>query len=125
MSASNLSILDAFPKREFHESLLRGTPLSKCLFINDILYFKGDGNYSWLITTTGQHYLCSRAISFYESYLVNHTDGFIRTHKKCIINVNGVRSFDSEVVIMLDGYRAPVSRRRKSFVEATLQGIKM
>ena len=85
----------------------------KKVFINDVILLKGDVNYTTLYLENGKQKLVAHSIKFYESHL--ETLGFLRVHRSYMINPYHVKEYnhDNEFLIMTNGQRANVSRRRK------------
>lgn len=83
------------------------------VFVNNIILIKGDANYSTIYMDGGREKVVSHTIKFYEDHLENY--GFLRVHRGYIINPNYVKEYnpDEESIIMTNGVKAVVSRRKK------------
>ena len=83
------------------------------VFVNNVILIKGDANYSTIYMDGGQEKVVSHTIKFYEKHLVNY--GFLRVHRGYIINPNYVKEYnpDEESIMMTNGIKAVVSRRKK------------
>lgn len=92
---------------------------SKKIFINDVVLLKGDVNYTTFHLQCGTEKLVAHSIKFFESYLETH--GFLRIHRSFMVNPNYVKNYnqENEFLIMSNGQKANVSRRRKH----TLKGL--
>lgn len=90
-------------------------------FINlsDILRFEAADNYTHIHLTSGEHLIASKTIKSYEDQLL--PDHFYRVHKRHVVNLNYMRKFvkgDGGHIIMDDGHKIEVSRRRRpAFME--------
>lgn len=83
--------------------------------VKDIIRLEGDSNYTYIITTTGGKYHTSKTLKDYEELLQGHSN-FIRVHKTHIINLDHLAKFiknDGGYIIMSDGSKVEVSRRKK------------
>jgi DNA-binding LytR/AlgR family response regulator len=83
------------------------------VFVKNIVLIKGDANYSTIYMDCGKEKLVSHPIKFYENHLENY--GFLRVHRGHIINPKYIKEYDSEeeTLMMANGVKAVVSRRRK------------
>jgi CheY-like chemotaxis protein len=84
-----------------------------------INYLKGFSNYTWLHYCDGRKILVAKSLGFFEGRL----SGFLRIHKTVLVNPHYIASFEAPPgskmpgsVILKDGTRLPVSRRRWSLV---------
>ncbi len=87
---------------------------SKKVFIRDVILLKGDVNYTMLYLENGKQKLVAHPIKFFEPYLETH--GFLRVHRSFMINPSHVKEYNhiDEFLMMTNGQKAEVSRRRKS-----------
>jgi DNA-binding LytR/AlgR family response regulator len=83
------------------------------VFVDNIVLIKGDANYSTIYMDGGKEKVVSHTIKFYENHLENY--GFLRVHRGYIINPNYVKEYNpnDESIIMKNGLKAVVSRRKK------------
>ncbi len=86
-------------------------------FVNltDILRLEAEDNYTYIFLKNGEKITASKTIKSYEELLV--PVNFYRVHKSHIINLNFIRKFvkgDGGYIIMEDGAKITVSRRRRS-----------
>jgi two-component system LytT family response regulator len=92
----------------------------------DIIYLKGDGNYTYIITSAGKENYTSRTLKEYDDLLCIPGSSFIRIHKSCIVNVQFVTSVirsESMYVVLKNGEQLEVSRRKKNLLlEKLVQG---
>jgi DNA-binding LytR/AlgR family response regulator len=90
---------------------------SKKVFIKDVILLKGDVNYTILYLESGKQKVIAHFIKFFEAYLETH--GFLRVHRSFMINPNHVKNYNknNEFLIMTNGQKADISRRRKSVLK--------
>ena len=82
--------------------------------IKDIIFLKSEGNYTSFHLKNGKPILVSKSIKEYENILDEQL--FFRTHQSFIINVHylsKVLKEDGGLILMEDGTKIPLSRRRK------------
>ncbi|PPK88527.1 LytTR family two component transcriptional regulator [Neolewinella xylanilytica] len=83
--------------------------------IPDIIRFEAEDNYTHIYMADGQRITASKTIKMYEDMLAPHN--FYRVHKRHVINMNYMKKFvkgEGGYLIMDDGMRIEVSRRRRS-----------
>ena len=81
--------------------------------LNEIIRLEADGTYTYIFVH-GEKYTASKNIKEYEDILVEKH--FFRSHKSHLVNLNHVEKFsrvDGYFVLMSDGSRAEVSRRKQ------------
>lgn len=78
--------------------------------ISEILLLRGDGNYTHIHLTEGRVLLASRNIGHYENLLP--AERFWRLHKTAIVNRDFVATIYKREVVLRDGTRLEVARRR-------------
>ena len=90
---------------------------SKKVFIDDVILLKGDVIYTILYLENGKQKLVAHSIKFFEPYL--ETYGFLRIHRSFMINPNHIKEYnqDNEFLIMKNGQKADISRRKKSVLK--------
>jgi DNA-binding LytR/AlgR family response regulator len=90
---------------------------SKKVFINDVVLLKGDINYTIFYLESGKQKVVAHSIKFFEPFLETH--GFLRVHRSFMINPNHVKGYNQndEFLMMTNGQRADISRRRKSVLK--------
>lgn len=90
------------------------------LGLGEILYLEADGNYTMIFTANGRKILSSRTLLDYEKIL--GPEGFFRIHRAYLVNLKAISSYRNSPipeVILVDGQRLEVSRRRiPGFTEA-------
>lgn len=85
--------------------------------IDNIIRCESDNYYTRFYFTDGSKLLISKTLKEHEELLSDHN--FIRPHKSHLINLKHIKSFnrsDGGSIIMNDGSKIPVSRRKKEKV---------
>lgn len=83
--------------------------------IADILYLEGEDNYTSFYLKKNKKLLVSKTLKEYEGLLTDL--GFLRIHKSSIINLQHLKNINKMNgldVVMSDGHRLAVSRRRSA-----------
>ena len=87
----------------------------KLLFFNlsDILYFKSEGNYSFIYTNKTQKKLINHNLKSVEDKLIDYP--FVRIHNSFIINISKIIEFNKaeQYIILEHDVVLPVSRTKK------------
>lgn len=89
--------------------------------IRDICYCSGDGNYTHIVTNTGEKYIISKTLKGTEEMLSHPS--FFRTHQSYLVNLHYIKQYirgSGGYLILHDGTNIQVSRSRK---EALLKVI--
>lgn len=90
----------------------------KFIKLNDIVYCKGDGRYTWIYLSNGDSLISAKVLKIYEDILPDPE--FVRIHKTCLINLNYVKTYDRRSggnIIMDNNHILPVAKRRKKLFE--------
>ena len=85
---------------------------SVTLLTEQILYVESNDAETWVHTLDGERYRNKTTISQWEQIL---EDGFLRTHRSFLVNLNYVTKVDSDAVMLAD-ITIPVSRKYKEVV---------
>ena len=85
---------------------------SVTLLTEQILYVESNDAETWVHTLDGERYRNKTTISQWEQIL---EDGFLRTHRSFMVNINHVTKAESDA-IMLGDITIPVSRKYKEVV---------
>ncbi|MBI3509852.1 MAG: response regulator transcription factor [Bacteroidetes bacterium] len=83
--------------------------------LNDIVRMEGDNNYTFIFTASGEKFHSAKTLKDYEEMLAP-LQKFIRIHKTHLVNADHIYSFiksEGGCVVMSDGSRVEVSRRKK------------
>lgn len=88
--------------------------------VADLIRCEADSNYTWFFLANKQKIVSSRTLKEYEEILTD--SGFVRIHSAHLINKKHLRQYikgEGGEVVMADGTKLDVSRRRKqSVIEA-------
>lgn len=85
--------------------------------LNDVIRCESEGSYTTFFTTKGRKIVVSRQLKEYDELLT--PCGFYRVHQSHLVNLSHVEQFireDNGLLVMTDGSRVEVSRRRKEGV---------
>ncbi|MCU0369930.1 MAG: LytTR family DNA-binding domain-containing protein [Bacteroidales bacterium] len=97
-----------------HKIVLSTAEMIHVIDIEDIIRCESDNYYTYFYFTDGRKLLVSKTLKENEELLSQHN--FIRPHKSHLINIKYIKSYirqDSGYILMTDGTRIPVSRRKK------------
>lgn len=89
--------------------------------VDDIIRCESDNYYTYFFFTDGRKLLVSKTLKENEELLSNHN--FIRPHKSHLVNIKYIKSFlrqEGGYIMMTDGSKIPVSRRKKDKIMETL-----
>lgn len=84
------------------------------IHIHEIIRLQSDDNYTIFYTKNGNKIIASKTIKSYENMFIPFN--FFRVHRSHIINLNYIQKFikgDNAHLIMMNGTKVDVSRRRK------------
>ena len=85
----------------------------KIIPINDILYFKADGDYIVIYTNEG-HWLKEQTMKYTEDILPSNN--FVRTHRSYIVNINYISRIErygvQQLIILSNGEKIKISDAR-------------
>lgn len=89
--------------------------------IDDILRLEADSSYTHIHLLNRKPFLASKTLKHFEDMLEEF--GFIRTHKSHLVNPRHISriSNDNEFVLLTDGTKVEVSRRKKDEVQQQLK----
>ncbi len=92
-----------------------GTPLilggKTKLFSNEVLFFEGDVNYTWIHFHSGKQRVIARTLLYIEQKTEN--ENFIRINRKYLVNRKFIVEIKEGFVVLSDKTVLPISRRRK------------
>jgi len=87
--------------------------------LSEIIRIEGDSNYSWFHMVNRNKLIISKCLGEFEKMLRN--EAFFRTHKKHIVNLKFLASFERgrlSTVVLSDNHQVPLSyHRREQFLE--------
>ena len=81
------------------------------IFADEILFFEGDINYTWIHFASGKQSVIARTLL----YIQNKTEpeNFIRINRKYLVNRKFIVEVGEDFVVLSDKTVLPISRRRK------------
>ena len=82
--------------------------------VNDIIFCKADSCYTRVQLTNNQEKVVTRVLKDFEDFLSE--SGFCRVHNSYLINIRHVKRYvrdDGGYVVLTDGHKVDISRRRK------------
>ncbi len=83
--------------------------------VQDIVYCKGDGPYTFFFLINGEKELVSKPLKFYEELL--KAPHFLRSHQSYLVNKNHISGVNrSEYIVLKNKEEIPISLRRKNFI---------
>lgn len=91
---------------------------------DDIYRIEADNNYSVIHTKDGDKIISSKTLKYFEENI--DSDVFIRIHKSHIININQLKwieSHSSGLVVLRNGEKISIARRKKSSLLARLNMV--
>jgi len=89
--------------------------------VNDITYCEANGNCTWINFSGSERLLTTHGLSAVERMIGN--ENFIRCHKSILANFEHVKkiSFKEKALILVNGERIEVSRRKMKVVKAFMR----
>ena len=85
------------------------------IWVNDIIYCHGLGNYTEFFLLNGQKITSSHTLKQYEELLSDHL--FFRAHKSFLINLSHIKKYlrgEGGTAVMSNGHEIEIARRNKS-----------
>ncbi|MCF2443675.1 LytTR family transcriptional regulator [Dyadobacter sp. CY345] len=110
------------PRRKKRRNIVTVHLGNKVLLLEakEITYLQGDGNYTFVHTTTGKRYLVSKTMKTISALL---NAKFLRIHKSHTINPEHlVARIDAGTVLLSCGQQLPIARRRIPEIQEILAG---
>ncbi len=117
------NLLTTQHKQVFEKIALPSAEALHLVTVKDILRLESDAGYTTVFVFGGERILVSRTIKDFEELLPENS--FFRVHQSHIINLHFAQKVlreDGGYVLLSDGAKLPISRRRKEeFMEALLR----
>ena len=92
-----------------------GTPLilgnRTKLYVNDILFFEGDTNYTKIHFSSGKSKVIARMLLYIQQK--TEAENFTRISRKHLVNRKFIAEIGDDFVVLLDKTVLPIARRRK------------
>jgi len=98
-------------KKQKRQLILQNAEEEKVVDIQAVRYMKAEDKYSIIYTTEGE-FLDRFSLQYYEEELQSF--GFFRIHRKYLINMRYHKGFAGDFVVLDNGEKLPISRRRLS-----------
>ncbi len=98
--------------------VLRTTDQVFLVNVKDIICLESDQNYTTVHISDGKNILLSKTLKEFEGMLNNHN--FVRIHRSHLINpsyIEGYEKTEGGTLIMKNGYRIPVSSRKRNLLQ--------
>lgn len=117
LNASQKELLLQHTKEDIPVKNLVIKTMNEIFFVSllDIVYYKGQGNYTTFYLQNNTEITSSKRLKEYEDLLSKHT--FIKTHQSYVVNKNYVSHYSNNgELILKNGGRIPVSFRKKETV---------
>lgn len=83
-------------------------------FSNEILFFEGDVNYTWIHFSSGKQSVIARTLLYVQQIAENKN--FIRVSRKHLVNPKFIVEIGHDHVVLSDKTVLPISRRRRGSV---------
>lgn len=112
------------PEEDPHKIVLSTAEKIHVIDVDDILRCESDNYYTYFYFINGEKLLISKTLKENEELLSHHS--FIRPHKSHLINVKYIKSFirqEGGYIIMTDGSKVPVSRRKREKILEILMNL--
>lgn len=121
-----MKTVNQMKNREKIEPMISVQCVSNTIFLSppEITCMVGEGNYTYIHTSSGKKYLVSKTIKNLHSHL-NENVNFIRVHKSYLINTSHITNYINQdrVIKMTDGKEVYVSRRKSKEVKQILANV--
>lgn len=91
--------------------------------VDDIIRCESDNYYTIIFFKDGSNLLVSKTLKDMEQKLEEYD--FVRTHKSHLVNIRCIRNFikDEMMVVMTDGTKVPVSKRKKERILEVINNL--
>lgn len=112
------------PQAESPKIILSTSEKINIIKVDDIIRCESDNYYTMFYFTNGKRLLVSKTLKEHEELLSEHN--FIRPHRSHLINVKYIKSYlksDGGVILMEDGSKIPVSRRKKEYIMEIISNL--
>ena len=107
-------LIENFEEGNIKKLVIQNVNGFRVLSLKEIVYLKGEVNYTRFILKTGEKLMTSKTLKEYENLLTNY--GFYRIHQSYLINLRYVKEYikgEGGEVVMINNDQLDVSRRRK------------
>lgn len=109
------------PNKEDFKLALAGSSEVKYVSLNEIVRLQADSNYTHIFLKGSKVFVSAKTLKEYDEILQGHK--FLRVHKSHLVNPAHIETYDkSGMLLMSDGSKVEVSRRKKDFLLHSLAG---
>ena len=108
-------LIENFEEGNIKKLVIQNVNGFRVLSLDEIIYLKGEVNYTRFILKNGEKLMTSKTLKEYEGLLTNY--GFYRIHQSYLINLRYVKEYlkgEGGEVVMVNNDQLGVSRRRKA-----------
>ena len=112
------------PPAESPKIILSTSEKINVIKVDEIIRCESDNYYTMFYFTDGKRLLVSKTLKEQEELLSEHN--FIRPHKSHLINVKYIKRYlktEGGVILMENGSKIPVSRRKKEYIKEILSNL--
>jgi DNA-binding LytR/AlgR family response regulator len=99
-----------------------GTPLiigsRTRVYTNEILFFEGDINYTWIHFKSGKQKVIARTLLYIQRKI--NAENFARVSRKHLVNRKFIEEINNNFLVLTDKTILPISRRRKQALSTGL-----
>ena len=110
-----LTNIKVYSNQGFEKIALPTSEGFEFVHMNDIIYLKGESNYTWAFLESGKKYLISKTLKDLSAII--HFPQFYRAHKSYLVNLNHALKYirgSGGYLIMKGNVQVPVSRTQKA-----------
>ncbi|MEM1119599.1 MAG: LytTR family DNA-binding domain-containing protein [Bacteroidota bacterium] len=116
-------LIENFEEGNIKKLVIQNVNGFRVLSLNEIIYLKGEVNYTRFMLQKGEKLMTSKTLKEYENLLNDY--GFYRIHQSYLINLRHVKEYikgEGGEVVMINNDHLDVSRRRKAQFVARFLG---
>lgn len=118
------NLLGKMPAKENQKIAIHDTDDIHFVNLSDLIRLEGSGNYTKFFFENRKSIVNSKTLKEYEQYLLRN--GFLRVHKSHIVNTQKIVSLHkNEYLVLSDGSKVNISRRRKKGLKDLLLGLRI
>ena len=100
---------------------LAGATAVKYVQLDEIIRLQAESNYTHIFLKGNKIFVSAKTLKEYDELLKVHH--FLRVHKSHLVNQAHIESYDrSGMLLMSDGVKVEVARRKKEFLQQSLTG---
>ena len=84
------------------------------IYTNEILFFEGDINYTWIHFRSGKQKIIARTLLYVQHKI--ETENFARVSRKYLVNREFIVEVGEDFLVLTDNTVLPISRRRRGCI---------